>query len=297
MKFSIIIPVYNTEKYLKRCIESVLSQTYQNFEMIIINDGSNDNSEEILKNYTSNFKIKIIKQTNHGLSYSRNVGIRKAKGDYIIFLDSDDLIEKDLLNIINKNISGEDMIKYSYCDFRNNEKINNKTIIFKNLKGKIAFKTLIESKIIFEMACLYAYKRTYLQNYAFEVGKYHEDTGLIPILIYNAKEVSSINYYGYIYNRDNETSITSYTDDKKEYKKALDILYFFKKVKSKEKDKYLLSFYANAVLLKVNSLKGINKKQFTKEIKKEKVYNYILTNTLKRKIKKLMLKIKFLFSY
>lgn len=297
MKFSIIIPVYNTEKYLKRCIESVLSQTYQNFEMIIINDGSNDNSEEILKNYTSNFKIKIIKQTNHGLSYSRNVGIRKAKGDYIIFLDSDDLIEKDLLNIINKNISGEDMIKYSYCDFRNNEKINNKTIIFKNLKGKIAFKTLIESKIIFEMACLYAYKRTYLQNYAFEVGKYHEDTGLIPILIYNAKQVSSINYHGYIYNRNNETSITSYTDDKKEYKKSLDVLYFFKKVKSKEKDKYLLSFYANAVLLKVNSLKGNNKKEFIKEIKKEKVYNYILTNTLKRKIKKLMLKIKFLFCF
>lgn len=297
MKFSIIIPVYNTEKYLKRCIESVLSQTYQNFEMIIINDGSNDNSEEILKNYTSNFKIKIIKQTNHGLSYSRNVGIRKAKGDYIIFLDSDDLIEKDLLNIINKNISGEDMIKYSYCDFRNNEKINNKTIIFKNLKGKIAFKTLIESKIIFEMACLYAYKRTYLQNYAFEVGKYHEDTGLIPILIYNAKQVSSINYHGYIYNRNNETSITSYTDDKKEYKKSLDVLYFFKKVKSKEKDKYLLSFYANAVLLKVNSLKGNNKKEFIKEIKKEKVYNYILTNTLKRKIKKLMLKIKFLFYF
>ncbi|MCI8330684.1 MAG: glycosyltransferase [Bacilli bacterium] len=296
MKFSIIIPVYNTEKYLKRCIESVLNQTYQNFEIIIINDGSKDKSEEILKNYETNTKIKIIKQINHGVSYSRNVGIQKAKGDYIIFLDSDDLLEKDLLETINKNTNNEDMIKFSYCDLKNNEKIKRGTITFNNLTGKEAFKKLVESKTMFEMAWLYAYKKSYMQKYKFEIGKYHEDLGLIPLMINKTKSITSINYNGYIYNRDNETSITSYTGDKKEYKKALDVLYFFKKIKSQEKDKYLLSFYANAVILKESSLSGENKKEYSKEIKKEKIYNYILDNTIKRKIKKIIIKAKYIFT-
>ncbi len=296
MKFSIIIPVYNTEKYLKRCIESVLNQTNQNFEIIIINDGSKDKSEEILKNYETNTKIKIIKQINHGLSYTRNVGIQKAKGDYIIFLDSDDLIEKELLKTIDKNINNEDMIKYTYSDLKNNEKIKRETITFNNLTGKEAFKKLVESKTIFEMACIYAYKKSYIQKYKFEVGKYHEDFGLIPLMINKAKSITSIDFNGYIYNRENETSITSYTGDKKEYKKALDVLYFFKKIKSQEKDKYLLSFYANAVILKENSLSGENKKEYSKEIKKEKIYNYILDNTIKRKIKKIIIKAKYIFT-
>jgi len=294
MKYSIIIPVYNTERYLKRCIDSVLNQDYQNYEIIIINDGSPDNCEEILKTYKNNPKIKIIKQTNHGLSYSRNVGIKKSKSDYIIFLDSDDFIEPDLLKNISKNIKDEDMLKFSYCDFKDNKKTKVETVEFKELSGKTAFKSLIESKTMFEMAWLYAYKTSYMKKHLFEVGKYHEDFGLIPIMINHAKKVSSINYCCYIYNRENEISITSYTDDKKEYKKALDVLYFFKKVKQTENDKYLLSFYSNAVILKLNYLNGEYKKEYLKEIKKEKVYNYILTNTLKRKIKKVAVKVKLL---
>ncbi len=294
MKYSIIIPVYNTKKYLKRCIDSIINQDYQNYEIIIINDGSPDNSEEILKNYKNNPKIKIIKQTNHGLSYSRNVGIKKSKGDYIIFLDSDDFIESDLLKILNENINDEDMFKFSYSDFKDNNKTKIESIEFRELNGKLAFKTLVESKTMFEMSCIYAYKTLYMKKYSFEEGKYHEDFGLIPIMINYAKKVSSINYCGYIYNRENETSITSYTDDKKEYKKALDVLYFFKKVKQTESDKYLLSFYSNAVILKLNYLNGEYKKKYLREIKKEKVYNYILTNTLIRKIKKIEVKLKLL---
>ena len=104
MKFSVIVPVYNTQEYLKRCIESVLNQTYKNYEIILINDGSTDNSLEILKKYESNSKVKIITQKNHGLSYTRNVGISHATGDYVILLDSDDFLEKDLFKVLNLNI-------------------------------------------------------------------------------------------------------------------------------------------------------------------------------------------------
>lgn len=291
MKFSIIIPVYNTEKYVERCIESVLKQTYNNFEIIIINDGSQDNSEKILTKYNNNLKIKIIKQSNHGLSYSRNIGVTKSTGDYILFLDSDDLIEPNLLKILKENITNEEMIKFSYCDYKNNVKYNNETIEFKNLAGKESFIKLSESKTLFEMACIYAYKRDYMLKFSFEEGKYHEDHGLIPIMIYYSKNISSINYCGYIYNRDNDTSITSFTDEEKEYKKALDVLYFFKKIKETEKDEYLLSFYSNAVLLKLTKLYKEYKKAYKKEIKKEQVCDYLLTDNLKRKFKKMIYKL------
>ncbi len=294
MKFSIIIPVYNTEKYLSCCIESVLSQTYTYYEIIIINDGSTDNSKDILENYKSNLKIRIIEQTNHGLSYTRNIGVKYATGDYILFLDSDDLIEKDLLQKLNDIITDEDLIKFSYEELKMGLQVVSDTIEFKSLDGHTALKTLIESKTLFEMAWLYAYKKEYMNKYEFTVGKYHEDFGLIPIMINNASKVTSINYPGYIYNRENESSITAYTNEEKEFKKAMDTLYFFKKAKENETDEYLLSFYSNGVLLRSKNLKGKYKKEYLKEVKKEKVYNYILTDTLKRKIKKILYKMKFL---
>ena len=92
-KFSIIVPVYNTEKYLKRCLDSIKSQSFKDYEVIIVNDGSTDNSSDIISKYP----YKIINQENLGLSRARNNGVKEASGDYLIFLDSDDYIEKDLL--------------------------------------------------------------------------------------------------------------------------------------------------------------------------------------------------------
>lgn len=294
MKFSIIIPVYNSEKYLNRCIESVLKQTYNNFEIIIINDGSTDNSKKFLKKYEPNKKIKIITQANHGVSYSRNIGIKESTGDYILFLDSDDFYEKHILEKLNKTITNEEIIKFGYKDFKENTKTEAKTIIFKNYIGKFALKHIIEAKILFDTPWMYAFKTEYMKKHEFTVGKYHEDFGLIPIMIYNSKKVSSIDYHGYIYNRENEDSITSFTNMEKEYKKASDTLYFFREVKDKFNDKYLLSFYSTGCVNRIKNLKGKYKKTYLKELKREKVYNYILDNNIKRKIKKLALKLYFI---
>lgn len=294
MKFSIIIPVYNVEKYLKRCIDSVLNQTYNNYEIIIINDGSTDNSSKILESY-KNPKIKIINQENNGVSYSRNVGVSNSTGDYILFLDSDDFYETKLLETLNEEIQNEEMIKFNYNDFKENTKIPMKNIEFKSEQGKDILKRLIEEKINFETPWIFAIKKDYMLNYKFEIDKYHEDFGLMPIMVYNSKNISSINFIGYNYNRENENSITAYKNQEKEYKKALDTLYFFKKVKETNIDKYILSFYANGVLQRINNLRDDYKKRYIQEIKKEKVYNYILDNNLKRKIKKNLLKIYFLF--
>ena len=96
---SIIINVYNGERYIKKCIDSVICQTYKNIEIIVINDGSVDHTLKILKSYQDK-RIKIINQKNKGLSLSRNVGISHAKGKYYYFLDMDDYIEKDTISYL-----------------------------------------------------------------------------------------------------------------------------------------------------------------------------------------------------
>ena len=294
MKFSVIVPVYNTQKYLKRCIESVLNQTYKNYEIILINDGSTDNSLEILKKYESNNKVKIITQKNHGLSYTRNVGISHATGDYVILLDSDDFLEKDLFKVLNLNIKNEDMIKFNYnYYFGNGEKKTIQSVKFEDNSGQEALRKLISEKKVFEMSCIYTYKKDYIKNFKFEEGKYHEDLGLIPLMIYETKKISSIDYIGYNYDQTNINSITAKNSMEKEYKKALDVMYFFNKVKGIYADKYLLSFYANAVINKYKKLNKSYKKDYKDLIKNNCVCKYLLNNTFIRKIKKVVLSIYF----
>lgn len=116
MKISIIVPVYNGEMYIKKCIDSLINQTYKNIEIIIINDGSTDKTMNICKTY-SDKRIILINNSNHGVSYSRNEGIKKSKGDYITFIDADDWIEKDCIekniNILQK-YKNLDVLRYNY---------------------------------------------------------------------------------------------------------------------------------------------------------------------------------------
>ena len=96
-KFSIVIPVYNVEDYIKECLDSIMNQTFKDYEVIVVNDGTKDNSMDIVKKY----KVKTINQENGGLSAARNNGAKHAKGEYLLFIDSDDTIEPDLLKELN----------------------------------------------------------------------------------------------------------------------------------------------------------------------------------------------------
>ena len=116
---SIVVPVYNSEKYLERCLSSLFSQTYNNYEVVIINDGSTDNSLNIINKYKENNNIKIINTKNNGIGIARNIGLENAQGKYITFVDSDDYISKkyveELLNCAEKNKADIvicDMYKY-----------------------------------------------------------------------------------------------------------------------------------------------------------------------------------------
>ena len=110
IKISVVVPVFNSEKYLKKCIDSIINQTYKNIEIILINDGSSDKSEEICNSYLKIYKnIKLINQSNSGVSVARNNGLKSSTGDYVLFVDSDDWLEKDMLEIMVKEIDNFDI--------------------------------------------------------------------------------------------------------------------------------------------------------------------------------------------
>ena len=114
-KISVIVPVYNVEKYLRRCIDSILSQTFSDFELLLIDDGSKDKSGDICDEYVAkDVRIKVFHKANAGVSSARNLGLDKAKGEFIFFVDSDDFLDKTHLENYSKDIDNFDLIFQGY---------------------------------------------------------------------------------------------------------------------------------------------------------------------------------------
>lgn len=128
---SVIVPAFNVEKYIEQCITSILSQTYRNLELLIINDGSTDQTKFICENYERKDKrLKLISVKNNGVSSARNIGLKEAKGDYIFFVDSDDWIEPETLMDMKTSLekSEFDCVMCSYNSYKNNNKIKSNHI-------------------------------------------------------------------------------------------------------------------------------------------------------------------------
>jgi glycosyltransferase involved in cell wall biosynthesis len=146
MLISIIVPIYNAEKFLKRSIESVINQSYKKIELILVNDGSTDQSEMICNQYAlTDKRIKVVTQKNSGPAAARNTGIRCAKGDFIFFLDADDLIASNALEVLiaNYNKYHPDLVMANFCKLENNGEIIKQNATFspdtEPFTGKIKF--------------------------------------------------------------------------------------------------------------------------------------------------------------
>lgn len=292
-KYSIIIPVYNVEKYIKKCLDSVFNQTYKDYEVIVVNDGTKDNSMDIVKDYD----VIVINQKNQGLSAARNNGLKKAKGEYILFLDSDDYIEKDLLKELDKSISNKpDVVRFQIQEVYE-DKINKfEEEPFSNKDGVEAF-SIISKYHFVENAWTYLYRKKYLQdnNFTFKEATIHEDFGLIPLVIIKAKIVNSISYIGYNYVQ-RDGSIMSQKNYEKTKKKVNDFynhyLFLIEEIDKTNLDsKVFKSFISNSLILKICELEGNDYKEYKRLLKEQKVYDNILADTLSRKIKKLLFKI------
>jgi len=146
-KVSVIVPVYNTQKYLKRCIDSIVNQTYNNLDIILVNDGSTDNSLKICEEYEKiDDRIFIVSGKNYGVSHARNIGIEKAKGEYLYFADSDDYLEIDAIEKMLRefvNADGE-LIIAGYNEIENKEKIAKKSWGNFRIKSNDAKKLILD---------------------------------------------------------------------------------------------------------------------------------------------------------
>lgn len=302
LKFSIIVPIYNVEKYLENCLRSIQNQSYTNFEVLMINDGTKDNSVSIMKKFEKDHRFQSFHKENGGLSDARNYGVERATGDYLLFVDSDDEIEKDLLLKLNEEIekNSVDLIKYQIKVIDKEERIE-KAPIFSNESPNTAFPKLIQNNL-FVTAWSYAYGISFFKenSFMYTKGRYHEDFGLTPIILLKAKSVSSIDYVGYRYFI-RENSIM--TDPNKTIKKAEDTLYFFEQLIlqsetlsiPKELKQTFQSYVANVLLNKLKELDSETRKQFIPKVKAKKIEDYMLSNTFSRKIKKMILKCSYTF--
>lgn len=298
-KISVIVPVYNTEKYLKRCLDSIVNQTFKDIEILIVNDGSTDESEKIILEYKNRLpqKIKYLKKENGGLSSARNLGIQKATGDYISFVDSDDYLDIKLYENLRKEIEqNTDLIKFKLIKVNNENQEINKVNgpVFGQTTGENAFNNLVFNDILLEPACIYLYKKKLFDKYKFAEKKYHEDFGLIPLIIVNAKTVSSVNVYGYYYFQ-SDISITRNQDYSKEYKKAIDLMFHYDNMKKqmnkchikKTTQENMYLYYTNALLERIKKLNCKDRKKYKTEVKERNLLKNIKITNLKKLTKKI----------
>ena len=300
IKYSIVVPIYNVEKYLEKCLDSIKNQTYQNFEVIMVNDGSTDKSSKIMKEFALDSRFISYDKENGGLSDARNYGIEKAKGDYLILIDSDDYIEKDLLLQISRKLQEN---KYDIIRFGLNI-VNEKGDIIKAIKNlnysgnnlDVAIQKIITSEYV-EPAVLYAYNLQFWKNnkFKYHINKIHEDYGLTPYILSKAKKIGFLDFTGYNYvNREN--SIMNQIEYSKIIKRVNDFkeqyVWLIKKIKpDSKKNKLIVSFISEALVYKARELNDQDRPEMIKFIKKEKIINNIYALNMKKFFQKQYLKL------
>lgn len=304
-KLTIIVPVYNAGTHLKKCMDSLLVQDREDVEILAINDGSTDNSEEILEEYVKQNpgKITYYKKENTGVADTRNFGISKAKGKYIMFVDSDDYINKDLIKELQEYMEQDiDIVKYKLQRVNENETILEKVDgpVFEKVDGSAAFNMLCFSDVLLDSPCVYVFKKDLFEknNLKFKVNTQHEDFGLIPLVILKAESVVSINNYGYCYFQSSD-SITRNTDYAKTLKKFNDVLLHYdgmidfieKENLTNETKRNVKTYYTNAIILKLKELKKEDVNIYIRKIKERKMLNNIQVHNAKQLIKKIILKL------
>lgn len=218
IKFSIIIPVYNVEKYLNECVESVLNQTYKNFEIILVDDGSTDSSPQICDSYAEkDNRIRAIHKENGGLSSARNAGIKNMTGDYVLFLDSDDFWDNNkALEHLSYIISEQkpDVVCYGYKEFyENTNELKNVICIpeisFEDLSTEGQLEALLTNGIFTSSACCKTIRTKLIfdKDIYFVENITSEDIDWSARILLNAKSFALYNDYFYNY-RQRDGSIT-----------------------------------------------------------------------------------------
>lgn len=225
---SIIVPIYNVENYLRQCLDSILNQTYQNFECLLINDGSPDNSPDICREYVAkDARFHYFEKENGGLSSARNFGIERSTGAYLTFVDSDDWLEHDALDrlygalrkegadisIGRYNCYDESRCQYLFYDSNPDDSLE--VIDGKEIIGREAVEEMRNGN--WTVAYLKLFKRELLENLPFPLGKIAEDTYWTWKVLLRASRVVYLNSYIYWYRIGLSSTLSNTWSEKRIY--------------------------------------------------------------------------------
>lgn len=221
---SVIIPVYNVKNYFPRCIQSVVAQTYSNYEVVLIDDGSTDGSGDLCDQYAEEYAfVHTIHQSNQGQSSARNHGIEVAQGEYVCFIDSDDYVSIDyiakmvaVLDLYQANMS---VIKMSRISGKREVPVDYKDTegVCQLMDTKIALEEMMYGKLFGASPCAKLYKKELAEKYLYPVGVYFEDLGTTYKIIGECERIVFIDSTGYFYVRRDGSTLHSRWNDKYMY--------------------------------------------------------------------------------
>lgn len=309
---SIIVPVYNTELYLNQCVESILKQTYKNIQLILVDDGSTDNSGKICDEYALKDKrVEVLHEENSGVSDARNKGLKYAKGEYIGFVDSDDYIKEtmyqDMYNLILER--NADVSICNFCDVKEDKVTQkNKDSGIQEFTKIQILNELILDRNVQSYVWNKLYKKELFDNIKFPKGKKYEDIETVFYVLEKCNKVvlSSKAEYYYLNRKDsivnnvNEQTILDYIDIiekrykyvSKEYKELMEnnIYYYTKTLITAYKDAYFLKSISETLKIKLieyyNNVKELIKNNESQVIKiftnqqKMELYTLLYDKTL-----------------
>lgn len=242
---SIIVPVYKVEKYIHRCVDSIINQTYKNIEIILVDDGSPDNCGRICDEYAAkDSRIKVIHKPNGGLSDARNCGIEAADGEWLMFIDSDDWIHTQTVEVL-YNAAIKNGVNVSVCNFTETQ--GEQPVIDGEFESeKYTPKDFYTAyHVVATIACAKLYKRSCFKNIRYPKGKIHEDEYVTYRILFDEDNVAFVNqpYYAYYINPESITK-SSWSPKRLDAVEAVsDQLRFFKRTNDQELIDFALSRY------------------------------------------------------
>ena len=281
MKLSIIVPIYNVAPYLRKCVDSLLAQDISDYEIILVDDGSPDECPQICNQYAERYSnIKVIHQANAGLSVARNTGIAAATGDYILFVDSDDYLQPNVLGALMEQVERDnlDVLRFNYQNINEQYEI---FLPFKDAKRDVDYsEDIVDGETFLNerlgpacYAVMFIVHREIVLQEQFTPNIYFEDTDWTPRMLINAQRVAStpMVVYNYLWR---QGSITLPTEPKKREKVLRDkmsLLYGFKKQMQLIQDPiwfvWMTSFNTMTILNMLAALPSSERKTYLQELK------------------------------